>query len=153
MAHPPKLVLLALVAFAPAVVAGPAGAELAKWDQARVTEIAQELAKACDAWWTALRDQPDDEMDEFGLAEKAQGLREQSRSLASHLAKGKGHDETRNLYRSLKEMADDTEVQAQRAMLDEPTLDAWAKVADPLRRIAPYYDPKALDEPSSGAGE
>ena len=73
-------------------------------------------------------------------------LHEQSRALAAHLAKGKGHDETRNMYRSLKEIVDDTEVQARRTELDEPTLDAWAKVADLLRQIAPYYDPKALDE-------
>jgi hypothetical protein len=24
-------------------------------------------------------------------------------------------------------------------------MDAWAKVADLMRQIAPYYDPKALD--------
>jgi len=32
-------------------------------------------------------------------------------------------------------------VRAQQAALDEPTMDAWAKVADAMRRIAPYYDP------------
>jgi hypothetical protein len=50
------------------------------------------------------------------------------------------------MYRSLKEVVDDTEVQARETDLDEPTLDAWAKVADLMRQIAPYYDPKALDE-------
>ena len=42
----PKLVLLGLVVFPSALFASPAGAELAKWDQTRVTEIAQQLAKA-----------------------------------------------------------------------------------------------------------
>ena len=40
-------------------------------------------------------------------------------------------------------MADDIEEEAQQSSLDEPTMDAWAKVADLLRQIAPYYDPKA----------
>ena len=130
----------------------PACAELAKWDQGHVTEIAQQLAKACDAWLLAVREQPGEQIgsgvaaEGFGLVQKAQLLHEQSRALAAHLAKGKGQDETRNLHRSLKETVDDTEVEAKREFLDETTLDAWAKVADLLRQIAPYYDPKALDE-------
>ena len=149
MALSPKFVLLGLVVFSSALFANPAGAELAKWDQTRVTEIAQQLAKACDAWWQAVLKEPGGPMtegDDSGLVEKAQVLQEKSMALAADLAKGKGHDETRNLYRSLKETVDDTEVEAKRAFLDEPTLDAWAKVADLLRQIAPYYDPKALDE-------
>jgi hypothetical protein len=137
------------VVFSSALFANPAGAELAKWDQTRVTEIAQQLTKASDAWWQAVLEQPGGPMgegDDSGLVEKAQVLQEQSRTLAAHLAKGKGHDETRNMYRSLKETVDDTEVEARRTELDEPTLDAWAKVTDLLRQIAPYYDPKALDE-------
>jgi hypothetical protein len=64
-------------------------------------------------------------------------------ALSGHLDEGDGYDKTHNLYRDLKEIADDTEVAAQRAELDEPTMDAWAKVADAMRQIAPYYDPKA----------
>lgn len=148
----PKLALVGLVVFSSAFSANPVRAELAKWDQTRVTEIAQQLAKACDAWWLALREQPEgqigsgDAQDEFALVKKAQVLQEQSRALAAQLAGGKGHGETRNIYRSLKEIVDDTEVEARRAELDEPTLDKWAEVSDLLRQIAPYYDPKALDE-------
>ena len=144
----PRPLPIALALLAAALCAAPAGAELAKWDQARVTQIAQQLTEASNAWWTALREQPD----VFGaaLAPKAQVLEEQSRSLAGHLAKGKGHDQTRDMYLSLKEIADDTEVEAQRAELDEPTLAAWAKVADLLRQLAPYYDPKALEETGQG---
>lgn len=145
----PKLGLLGLAAFVTTLSASPATAELATWDQARVTKVAQELAAASDAWQQAVRRQPGEQIgsgaaqQEFGLVQKAQLLKEQSQALAGHLAKGKGHDETRNYYRSLKEVVDDIEVQAQQAELDEPTMDAWAKVADLLRQIAPYYDPKA----------
>lgn len=135
--------------------AGPAAAELAAWDQARVTGIAQQLAGACDAWEQAVREQPGAgaEASEFGLGMKARVLKEQSQALAGHLAKGEGHDQTRNYYRDLKELVDDTEEMAQRSELDDPTLAAWAKVVDLQRQIAPYYDPKALGAGAAGAGE
>jgi len=133
---------------------GAAGvrAELATWDQARVTAIAQDLFKAADAWEQAVREQPGGEIGsgdaapEFGIGMKARVLREQSEALAGHLAKGEGYDKTHDYYRSLKEIVDDTEELAQRSELDEPTMDAWAKVVDLQRQIAPYYDPKALEE-------
>lgn len=150
--------VLALTFGTPLFGAAPAGAELATWDQTRVTAIAQQLAAACDAWEQSVREQPGGGLgsgeaeSEFGIGTKARLLREQSKSLAAHLAAGKGHDETRNFYRSLKEMIDDTEVLARQSELDGPTMDAWSKVADLQRQIAPYYDPKALDESGAGAG-
>lgn len=129
-----------------------ARAELAAWDQARVTAIAQDLFKAADAWEQAVRKQPGGEIGsgdaapEYGMGLKARVLREQSEALAGHLAKGEGYDKTHNYYRSLKETIDDTEELAQRSELDEPTMDAWAKVADLQRQIAPYYDAKANAE-------
>ena len=129
-----------------------ASADLAKWDAARVTSIAQQLAASCDAWEQAVRRQPGiaagsgDAREVGGMLQTSHLLKEQSAALASHLAAGKGHDETRDFYRSLKETADDTEEDAQRAALDAPTLAAWAKVADGIRQIAPYYDANASAE-------
>jgi len=147
-----RKLLFGLAATSTVVLTTPAAAELATWDQARATAIAQQLADAADAWEQAVREQPGGEVgsgdaqDEFGLANKARVLREQTRALAGHLAKGEGHDQTRNYYRDVKELVDDTEQMAQRAELDEPTMDAWAKVADLQRQIAPYYDAKADEE-------
>jgi hypothetical protein len=73
------------------------------------------------------------------MQENARTLFDQSTVLAAHLAKGKDGDQTRDYYRSLKEVVDDTQEQASRAPLDEPSMDAWAKVADLMRQIAPYY--------------
>ena len=91
----------------------------------------------------AVREQPD----VFGeaLEPKAELLKEQSRALAGQLERGRGHDHTSGFYLSLREIVDDTEVEARRAELDEPTLAAWAKVADLWRQLSPYYDPKAPD--------
>jgi hypothetical protein len=140
---------LALTLVAAACLSTPAAADLASWDQARVTGIAKQLASACDAFEQAARRQPGaalgsgDAQAVFGMQDETRALREQSLALADHLAAGKGHDPTRDEYRSLKEIADDVEEEAQRSALDEPTMDAWAKVADLMRQIAPYYDPKA----------
>jgi hypothetical protein len=129
------------------LAAGVASAQLATWDQARVTEIAKTLATAAQGWETQTREAvagsmlPAEEPD--SLPGRARVLREMSDSLAAHLAKGDGYDKTKDQYRSIREVADDTEEAAQRSPLEEPVMDAWAKVADALRQIAPYYDPKA----------
>jgi hypothetical protein len=73
------------------------------------------------------------------MQQNARALREQSGMLAAHLAKGKDRGQTRDYYRGLRELADDKQVLASRARLDEPSLDAWAKVADSVRQIAAYY--------------
>jgi hypothetical protein len=149
---PVRRLVIGMMASFCVLSASAAGAELATWDQARATAIGQQLADAADASELAVREQPGGEVgsgdaqEGFGLANKARALREQARALAGHLAAGKGHDDTRNYYRGLKELVDDTEQMAQRAELDEPTMDAWAKVADLQRQIAPFYDPKALEE-------
>jgi hypothetical protein len=142
----------------PAVLAGllaiPAAADTpAAWDQARTTSIAKQLAKACDDFYNAVEKQPNvgevgagsAEMG-FSMERRARTLREQSLALADHLEKGKGEPQTRDEFRSLREIADDVEESAQRSPLDDPTMAAWAKVADGMRQLAPYYGVKASAE-------
>lgn len=140
-------VALACVAVLAVVFASAASAELAAWDQARVTSIAQRLAAAAQGWETATREQVGGDVGMGDAPESLPGrarvLRQMSDSLAGHLGKGDGYEKTRDQYRSLREVADDTEEAAQRSPLEAPLLDAWSKVADALREIAPYYDPKA----------
>jgi hypothetical protein len=140
-----------LAAFAVLVAALPALADVAAWDQARATGIAKQLADASDAFEQAARKEPGlaqvgsgSAEAGYGVGQKARILKEQSRTLAGHLEKGKGHADTKNAWRGLKEVADDVAEDAQRSELSEPTLDAWAKVADLMRQLAPYYDAKAL---------
>lgn len=129
----------------------PAAAELATWDQGAVTALANELVEATTAWQLAIRQQPGggevvgsgDSQQQFGLVYKSRALQEQAQALAGHLAKGEGHDKTRNYYRSFKEMSDDSVVLVGQSELDEPTLAAWNKVLEIQHKIAPYYDPKA----------
>lgn len=153
MAPASKLAWLALGAVL--IAATPSAADLAKWDQAAVTGIAKQLPAATERVQTALRDEPaqtigsGDAGTSFGLQQNARRLHEQGMALAKHLEAGKGYEETRNLYRSFKEIWDDTMVNAQRSELPEPTMDAFAKVDDLVRQLAPYYDPKASGDPNA----
>ncbi len=148
-----RIRLVALAAGFAALVAGAAAADLAAWDQARATSIAQELAKAAHAFEQEVRKMPPATA-AGGTSEASERLRknsiqlnEQAKALSGHLSAGKGEKETANLYKGMKEVADDTADAARMTMVPEPTMDAWAKFMDELRQIAPYYDPKALAEP------
>jgi hypothetical protein len=128
-----------------ALFASTALAEQAAWDQAQVTAIAKDLAAAGEGWEQAMRRQPGltegsgEAEDVFGMLGESRVLREQSAALSAELAAGKGFDKTHDMYRTLKEMVDDTHVDTQRADLDAPSKEAWAKVTDAMGRIAPYY--------------
>ena len=73
------------------------------------------------------------------MQQNARTLFEQSTMLAGHLAKGKDRGQTLDYYPGLKEVVDDTQELASRAPLDDPSMDAWAQVADGMRQLAPYY--------------
>lgn len=152
MVRSPRPAWIGFAVLAAALCALPAGAELAKWDQARVTQIAQQLANACNAWWKVTLDQPESDEEEIGsgvaapdsgLTGQAHALQEQSTILAGHLGKGKGYHETLDMYRTLREIYDDSSVAAPRADLDDQSLAAWNRVSDLMGQIAPFYDPNA----------
>jgi hypothetical protein len=147
----PKLAISGLIALLTIGSASQVLAEPEAWDQGAVTSTAQDLAKATDAWWLAIREQPGEQVGSgdsqqmFGLVQKAEVLQEQSRALADHLAKGDGHDKTRNMYRSIKEIVDYSQIQVSQSELDEPTLAAWNKVTGLINQLAPYYGVKASE--------
>jgi len=135
-----------VVAIAACASAPPAASESATWDQAKVTGMAKELAAAGNAYWQSLRDQPESDVlgsgeatDFDAMLRKSRVISEQSEGLAGNLAGGKGHDETRDMYRSLKEISDDMAVDVQRAQLDQPAQDAWTKFVGLMDQLAPYY--------------
>jgi hypothetical protein len=150
MARHPGIRAAALAAGLAALVAGAASAELAKWDQARATSLAGELATATDGLEKAVRELPaataaggSPEASER-LRDSSRRMKEESKALSGHLSAGKGQEETKNLYKGLKEASDDAAEAARSTMLPEPVMDAWTKVSDLLGQLAPYYDPKAL---------
>jgi hypothetical protein len=137
---------IAVVATACGTMSDPPAPAPDPWDQAKVTGLTQELAAAGNAWWKSLIAQP--ESDTLGsgdstfydaMLRKSQVLSEQSQALAGHLAAGKGRAETRDMYRTLKENADDTQVDVERVELDQPAQDVWNKFKGTMDELAPYY--------------
>jgi hypothetical protein len=151
---------IASIVFMATLIAAPfASAELAAWDQERATAIAKELAEESkhvyDAFYKmSMRSgAPVGEGYEIHqLKDTLRLLKNETHHLASALEKGSGHDETLSVYKRLMELVHDARRDIQRIYTEKSLLDAIAKAGDTLRRLEPYYDPKALTKPADGAG-
>ena len=144
----PILLIVALAAWLPSA----SSAELAKWDQQRVTSIAGELAQACDALYDTFRKEPQSRIgvgrarDYHRLRQVVRRVKNEARHLSSSLARGEGYDETLPIYESLMEMVRTARDLSRRTFTSNFVLEKAAAAGDALRRIAPYYDPTALEE-------
>jgi len=125
-------------------------AELAKWDQERVTALGAELKEACDALYETFLKEPEKTVgsgqarDYYRLRQIVRRLKGEARQLSSALEKGEGYDQTLPIYESLMVMVRDAREIAKRTFTSNYVLDKAAAAGDVLRRIAPYYDPEAL---------
>jgi hypothetical protein len=143
----PILLVVALAAWVPSA----SHAELAKWDQQRVTSIAGELAQACDALYETFRKEPQSRIgvgrarDYHRLRQVVRRVKNEARHLSSSLAKGEGYDETLPVYESLMQMVRTARDLSRRTFTSNFVLEKAATAGDALRRIAPYYDPRALE--------
>jgi hypothetical protein len=136
MSFVPKSSWLVLVVGLAAGLALPAASAPTAWDQAKVTSLAQQLGDAARAFQAAVLREP-----EAGprLQKNARTVAEQSQMLGTHLAKGDGKDKTKDYYRGLKEVTDDTVELQSEAPFGELTASTWAKVADLVSQLAAYY--------------
>jgi hypothetical protein len=121
----------------------PAGTPV-RWDQARVTKIAQELAVAAHQAREAVRKSPLDQS--VGQRTTYYELREDIRladSAARHLAKqleeGKGLVETRATFDRIGSLRLAAEENGRRAMIEAPVMDALVKAGELHNRLKPYY--------------
>jgi hypothetical protein len=147
---------LAALAVASAVaVPGAAGAaaQLA-WDQAKVTEIAQELPKAASDLRAALRKEPAPTAGSVGgrrayyqLTDTVRRIERESKQLATALESGQGHDQTLPVMQNLSMLVRDARTQARRIFRTESLMKPIAAGRAILDRLAPYYDMKPLPPP------
>jgi hypothetical protein len=146
MARPTILTTLFL---AVALVGGSAayGAELATWDQEKVTAIAGDLSQAAQELRDALRRVPAPTVGGrpgrrafFALREEVQVLASASRRLHTALGEGAGLDETYPTYRRLLVTARRGERELRRVGLGEPVSGKIKETADAIRRIRPFYE-------------
>jgi hypothetical protein len=122
------------------------GADLATWDQVKITALAEEIAQAARELRDSLRRQPPPSLGQSGrrafwaLREEMQVLVSASRRLHGALADGAGQEETFSTYRRLLATARRAEREARRIDLGEPALGKIRAAAEAIRRIRPFYE-------------
>ena len=133
-----------------ASLASPASAELAAWDQAKVTAIASQLSDASSSLYSTFYKQGPPRLasgqgtDYRALKQKVRRIQSESKELASALAKGDGRDDTLDIYDNLMTLVRDAREDARRVFSTKDVQDAAGKVRQLLNQIAPYYDPDAV---------
>jgi hypothetical protein len=138
---------------------GAASAQLAEWDQERVTKLAAELKDRTAKLYDVFYKQPPATIGSgeansyYKLKQLVRRIKREANHLASELEKGSGRTETQTVYENLMEMVRDGTEEARRTFTSEDLVDAATSAGSTLRLISPYYDPNALRNPVREAEE
>ena len=130
-------------------LAAPAAAELTAWDQAKVAALAKQLNQAADDLYSTFYKQPPptgasgQANDYRKLKQTMRRIQSEARELDSELAKGKGHEDTVDIYENLMGLVRDARVSSQRVFTTKDVQDKTSVMRQLLNQIAPYYDPDA----------
>ena len=141
--------IVLLFAFSIAAPATAARAELADWDQAKVTALANGLAEAAQGLQGALRRQPPPTLGQPGrhafwtLRDEMQGIVAASRRLHSALSSGEGQNETYPTYRRILRNARRAARETRRIQLGDPIPEKIEAIADAIRALRPFYEEEA----------
>jgi predicted membrane metal-binding protein len=136
---------LAGVLLASALATGSA-AELAQWDQKRVTAIAGELAAAVNKAAVEVDKSKGSRVDVgkertfYELREDIRLAKNTARHLAKELEAGKGRDETYPTFRRLSTLRNDAAESARRAVMPDTTVGALTAAGELMLRLRPYYE-------------
>lgn len=131
-----------------------------RWDQERVTDIAQQLAEAMGELKDSLQDQPQShdptrQRALYAAREDVRLLASSTRHLAHRLEAGAGRLETYPIYKRIGMLRRSAEENGRKALIENPILGRITRAGELLIRIAPYYrelEPVSGDAPES-AGE
>lgn len=137
------IVMLAFGAARALAQAQPEG-EPVRWDQARVTKIAQELAVAAYQAREAVRMSPLDQnvgqrTTFYELQEDIRLAENSAKHLASELADGKDADATRATFDRIGSLRLSAEENGRRVLIEAPVMDALVKAGELHNRLKPYY--------------
>jgi len=143
--------LLAAVTVSGVLFAGaPTGADLATWDQAKVGDLAKQLADATQALNDTFYKQPPPGVGSMQsrsyqqLRQKIRVIRMEAGALSASLAKGEGYEETLPSYESLMEMVRAARRDAQQVFSTTDVQQKATAARLVLNQISPYYDPDAV---------
>jgi len=149
----PRLVLATTALSVVLLAALSASAEPAvAWDQAKVSELASELATATKELDRAMRSGSTGERDTsrrdfYRLKETVRRIRDESSRLAALLEKGGGHDETLPVVEQLGVQVRDAREVLKRMFTTKSLMDRITPIRAVLDELAPYYDAKPLPPP------
>lgn len=145
-----------LACLAGLVLAGASSAELANWNQERVTKYAKDAAEKTSELYDVFYKQPPATLGSaqsrsyYELKQSVRRIRREAGHLASELESGQGREETQAIYNNLAQMVDRATEEARRTFTSDSLLAASTRAGDALRRLAPYYDPEANVNPAEG---
>lgn len=129
-------------------------AQLADWSQERVTAIAKEAAEKTSTLYDVFYRQPPATLGSaqsrsyYELKQSVRRIRRESGHLSSELESGKGREETLSIYSNLAQMVNRATEEARRTFTSDDLLAASMSAGDAIRRLAPYYDAKAMTDPT-----
>ena len=128
-------------------LASGARAELQKWDQARVTELAKQLDAATSALSQSFRRQPPPTLGAphrqryFRLQQEVRLLDREARFMSRALQRGADRDEAQPSFDSMMETVRRAQDDARRTFTVAEMHERADAVRSVLNQLAPYFDP------------
>ncbi len=129
--------------------AGTARAELAAWDQAKVTALAKELETNAKALYDTFYKQPVPQagsgqgQDYRRLKQEVRRVQSEARALSDALAKGERQEDTLPIYENLMEVVRSARDSSRRVFTTQDVQNRASAVRQVLNQLSPYYDPDA----------
>lgn len=149
--------IAAALAVTLASTAAPASAELATWDQERVTKYAEELTKASNELEISMKKIGIQNIANANAVYKVQDtvdlLHTAARGLQGALRAGKGREETMPRFRRIETLRRDAVVEGRRADIPEQVFEKVFDVGGALQRLRPYYIDEAEEKKEDAAVE
>ena len=144
----PRFFLVALMTLAlAAALALPVGAELATWDQSKVSALAKQLDSATQSLYDTFSKQPQASAAQrkgyYRLKQDVRTVRNGAKQLAGALAKGAGQEETLPIYDDLLQDVRRARDVAAQVFTTHDVQERASAVRGLLNQLAPYYDPDA----------
>ena len=122
-------------------------AHAADWDQAKVTEIAEQLSDAVnDVHRSIVRTATGSQVGSgqaasaLRLKDRVRVARNESRHLARRLQDGRGKDETVNVWRRLMSVVRDARNIGRSMFLEAPTQEKIVRASEILDQLTPFYE-------------
>ena len=159
-------VFACFAALALALPAAPSHAQAVPWNQAKVTELAIELADVVSQLQASFRREPAPHIGQaqsrarFRFRDSLRVLRTETRALAAELEGGAGMEETWPIIRRGRVVVRDLRMEARRFGLVEPSLGHARRAEELIAQLVPFYlgaeaqdaaDDKAAAASESGA--